>query len=400
MRAARLLSILALGGSPTMGFELWLDLRTGALPPGAPCSPAELAAFDRQLLTPEQSSAPVEGPSQIIVEPSCKLVDGARNLVGAAVAVGSANAQNEALALVGSVQWLFVDATGGAPMITAENVLAAAESTGTLLATTVGAASEVNGLTFALERGVDALVVSAPLLAGDEGAELFEALQIAKAQRLERSAAAGAEGGGAGGTADDVEALIGATVTAVANGGVADRVCIDLTRLLREGEGCLLGSSAKLLALVLGETIPSGYVPPRPFRVNAGPVHQYVLMARPAGATKYLSEVEAGDAVLVVDSLSGRSRGVTVGRAKTEPRPMLRIDLALADGEEEEVTTGQLFLQQAETVRLATLEAGGAAGALPVTVAATASNLPQVRVRTSVMGTHVGRAIKARVNER
>ena len=79
---------------------------------------------------------------------------------------------------------------------------------------------------------------------------------------------------------------------------------------------------------------------------------------------------------------------------------MLRIDLALADGEEEEVTTGQLFLQQAETVRLATLEAGGAAGALPVTVAATASNLPQVRVRTSVMGTHVGRAIKARVNER
>ena len=53
--------------------------------------------------------------------------------------------------------------------------------------------------------------------------------------------------------------------------------------------GCLLGSSAKLLALVLAETAASGYVPPRPFRVNAGPVHQYVLMAD--GSTRYLSEV-------------------------------------------------------------------------------------------------------------
>ena len=100
-------------------------------------------------------------------------------------------------------------------------------------------------------------------------------------------------------------------------------------------------------------------------------------------------------------ALGHRRRGVVVGRAKIEPRPVVRCDFALA---EDPTVAGQLFLQQAETVRLATLEAGGAAGALPVTVAATASNsaaaLPQVRVRTSVMGTHVGRAIKARVNER
>ena len=40
----------------------------------------------------------------------------------------------------------------------------------------------------------------------------------------------------------------------------------------------------------------SGFVPPRPFRVNAGPVHAYVLMAD--GSTKYLSECRAGDEVM------------------------------------------------------------------------------------------------------
>ena len=66
-----------------------------------------------------------------------------------------------------------------------------------------------------------------------------------------------------------------------------------------------------MLCLVLGETAVSGYVPPRPFRVNAGPVHQYVLMADPPGATKYLSEVVAGDTVLAVDAASVRHRAAS-----------------------------------------------------------------------------------------
>ena len=76
---------------------------------------------------------------------------------------------------------------------------------------------------------------------------------------------------------------------------------------------------------------------------------------------------------------------------------MLRIEFAL--DEDDGGAAGQLFLQQAETVRLATTE-----GALPVTTAAAASSagtrLPRVRVRSSAQGTHVGRAIKARVDER
>ena len=49
-------------------------------------------------------------------------------------------------------------------------------------------------------------------------------------------------------------------------------MALDFTSLLRQGEGALVGSSAKLLALVHGETIEGELVPARPFRVNAGPV--------------------------------------------------------------------------------------------------------------------------------
>ena len=116
----RLLSlVLSLGAGSSMGFELWLDLRTGATP-GASQPPNFAAAFDRQLLPPEdQSSERVEGLAVLSVQPSDrlvegissssfespgKLVDGTGRLVGAAVAVGSANAQNDALSLVGSVE--------------------------------------------------------------------------------------------------------------------------------------------------------------------------------------------------------------------------------------------------------------------------------------------------------
>lgn len=37
-----------------------------------------------------------------------------------------------------------------------------------------------------------------------------------------------------------------------------------------------MGSSAKALCLVQAEVLSSPFVPPRPFRINAGPVHSYV----------------------------------------------------------------------------------------------------------------------------
>ena len=65
------------------------------------------------------------------------------------------------------------------------------------------------------------------------------------------------------------------------------------------------------------------------------------------GSTKYLSEIVAGDSVAVCNS-SGIVRNAIVGRMKIESRPFLLIRY----GHSECGISGQIFLQQAETVRL------------------------------------------------
>ena len=155
-----------------------------------------------------------------------------------------------------------------------------------------------------------------------------------------------------------------------------------------QDEGALVGSAATELALVMGETVASGFVPPRPFRVNAGPVHAYVLMAD--GSTKYLSECRAGDEVRIA-STEGIGRAATVGRCKVEPRPTLRVEFEAEGGGGK---SASVFRQQAETVRLAT-----GAGPTPVT-ALVAGGAGGVLVRSTSRGTHVGKAIASRVAER
>ena len=93
-----------------------------------------------------------------------------------------------------------------------------------------------------------------------------------------------------------------------------------MTTALRPGEGLLTGSFAGGLFLVAAETAETGYVASRPFRVNAGALHQYV--AAPGGRTAYLAELRAGAAVLVADA-AGRVRPEVVGRCKVERRPMV-----------------------------------------------------------------------------
>lgn len=57
--------------------------------------------------------------------------------------------------------------------------------------------------------------------------------------------------------------LCSGRITGTREGGVGDRVCVDLIQNLGAGEGMLVGSSAKLLALVHAETIQTGFVPAR-----------------------------------------------------------------------------------------------------------------------------------------
>ncbi|MDT3436154.1 3-dehydroquinate synthase II [Haloarcula sp. 1CSR25-25] len=137
-----------------------------------------------------------------------------------------------------------------------------------------------------------------------------------------------------------------AEVTAVEQTGSADRVCIDTGSLMEHDEGMLVGSMARGLFFVHAETAESPYVASRPFRVNAGAVHAYVRT--PDGGTKYLSELQSGDEVQIVDA-NGRTREAIVGRAKIEKRPMFRVQAETEDGDRIET-----LLQNAETIKVHT----------------------------------------------
>ena len=125
--------------------------------------------------------------------------------------------------------------------------------------------------------------------------------------------------------------------------GMGDRVCIDTCTLMTPGEGCLIGNSSRALFLVHAETIENPYVAPRPFRVNAGPVHAYAMVT--GNKTRYLSELKAGDEVVSIDH-KGNSRTCVVGRVKIEQRPLLLVEATAPNGK---VNT---ILQNAETIRL------------------------------------------------
>jgi len=68
------------------------------------------------------------------------------------------------------------------------------------------------------------------------------------------------------------------------------------------------------------------------------------------GQTKYLSELQSGDEILLVN-LEGILRSATIGRLKIEVRPMILIKWVDENDKE-----GSMFLQQAETVRVVGLD--------------------------------------------
>ncbi len=125
--------------------------------------------------------------------------------------------------------------------------------------------------------------------------------------------------------------------------GMGDRVCVDTCTSMGMGQGMLVGNSSSALFLIHSESISNPYVSPRPFRVNAGPVHSYTRI--PGGKTRYLSELSAGDPVLIVDFKGNTSTGI-VGRLKIEKRPLMLIK-AVFDGQEIAA-----IVQNAETIRL------------------------------------------------
>ena len=135
----------------------------------------------------------------------------------------------------------------------------------------------------------------------------------------------------------------------------ADRVCVDTSSMLHAGEGMLVGATAMGFALVHAEVFESEFVNSRPFRVNAGDVSEYILVPKenPDGTmgyrTNYLSELKAGDKVLVGD-IKGNLRAVSIGRVKIENRPMLLFNLEVP--REKKAIPLIVCIQNAETVRM------------------------------------------------
>lgn len=254
------------------------------------------------------------------------------SVVGYAFMIDDHKSHEKVRNKIGLAEWIVLDFSNW-KMIPVENIIAECEGTGTKIAVIVNLAKDVNGIAFALEKGADAIVI-------ENEVDLIQACSIAKSQRLENSSLDSIQ------TTESLEKLnlSELTITNIESGGVGERYCIDLVCLISEGEGMLIGSSSSSLGLVHGEVIVSEFVPARPFRVNAGPPHSYILMAD--GKTKYLSELISGDNVMLV-SENGSTRSATIGRLKIEKRPFLRIYW-----ENDYQISNSIFLQQAETVRI------------------------------------------------
>jgi len=262
----------------------------------------------------------------------------------------------KAYSLRGQVENLVVSARDW-KVIPLENLIAVFQGSGTRLLAEADDLDEAKLFLETMEVGADGVVLS-----GDPSrlAEI-SALLPGREARVE---------------------LVALPVTKITALTVGDRVCVDTCSLMRPGEGLLVGSQSAGLFLVSSESVESEYVACRPFRVNAGAVHAYVLTA--SGRTKYLSEVRAGDELLAIDQES-RARTVVVGRSKIERRPLLLVEV---EGRGRRYST---IVQNAETIRLVTPEG-------PVSVSDLSVGQP-VMVRLEEGGRHFGHTISETITE-
>ena len=178
----------------------------------------------------------------------------------AEVEIDGFRGQEEAVSLIGMVDWLLLRCSDWT-MIPLENIISASRGTGTRIAAAVSCTDDINGAGFALEHGVDAVLIP------PKTDLLNYSLTISEKMTPKEQAPEQIQSG-----------LQYSEVIDIAAVGIGDRVCVDLIDTLELGEGLLVGSTANAMVMVHGETVPSEYVPTRPFRVNAGAVHSYLSL--------------------------------------------------------------------------------------------------------------------------
>ena len=233
--------------------------------------------------------------------------------------IDTPEAQDKVLSMVGKKKTLIVE-TGDWTIIPLENMIAKFRSAGTTVMAVASKKEEAELYLTTMEKGVDGVVI-----------QTDDPFQIGKFKNLLV-------------TSEPVE-LSEVEIVSVEPVEMGDRVCVDTCCLMNLGEGMLCGSYSNCLFLVQSESEANGYVATRPFRVNAGAVHMYCMV--PGGGTRYLSEIAAGDPVLVCDR-NGKTRNASVGRCKVEVRPLLIV--TATDGKK----TYNVVLQNAETIKVVT----------------------------------------------
>lgn len=207
-------------------------------------------------------------------------------------------------------------------VIPLENLIAELQNKKAQILAGVKNAQEAKTAVETLEVGADGVVLNPREKGMEEIKETCEVLEELETEEFE---------------------LVTGKITKIEPAGMGDRACVDTSSLMKIGEGMLVGSQSDGLFLIHSETLESEYVESRPFRVNAGAVHAYIQV--PGGKTKYLSELQSGDKVIIANS-EGEANTATVGRVKIERRPMLLIE---AEHEGRKIKT---LVQNAETINL------------------------------------------------
>jgi len=271
--------------------------------------------------------------------------------------IDTPGAQEKAMALAGKKKAVMVT-TSDWTIIPLENMIAKFGGTGTEVYTVTSNPEDSKLFLTTMEKGVDGVVIDVknPLDVRKFGEKFLETKK---------------------------ETLTEVTVTSVKAVEMGDRVCIDTCSMMVPGEGMLIGSYSNCLFLIQSESEENGYVASRPFRVNAGAVHSY--MEVPGGGTRYLSEISAGDPVLLCDK-EGNTRVASVGRCKIEKRPLLMV--AATDGKREYT----VMLQNAETIKMV-----GPEGAKSVTKVVEGDKL---LAKIDTGGRHFGMAIEETISEK
>lgn len=278
--------------------------------------------------------------------------------IGILLHLTGAEDMEEAYALKNSVQYLIISPENW-KVIPLENLISRFQNSDTRLYVCVKTPEEARLAFQTMEVGCDGIVII-PETSGDISA--FSGISRTDYPEVD---------------------LQEAMITKISTLSLGDRVCIDTCSLMEPGEGMFIGSQSSCLFLICSESFESEYVNSRPFRVNAGAVHSYILC--PDGTTKYLSEISSGKELLT-RAPDGTLRTVNVGRVKIEVRPMLYIEVKI-DGKFYSVV-----LQNAETIRV-----GTPVGAVSVSDLSLGD---LVYVRIENVGRHFGHTIAETICEK